>query len=88
MGSKAPFFSHNPNIYICCQYTLCLNAGQSGTISPKPLCPAVVMRMPEIFLLQNKCWVGKVCKNRCLAVELATFYHKISAACALILPGI
>ena len=66
----------------------CLHARQPGAISPKPLCPAVIMRMREIFLLQNKCRVGKVCKNRCPAVDLAIFYRKISAACVLILPGI
>ena len=66
----------------------CLHARQPGAISPKPLCPAVIMRMREIFLLQNKYRVGKVCKNRCPAVDLAIFYRKISAACVLILPGI
>ena len=54
----------------------------------KPKTSVVVMRMRKIFLLQNKCRVGKVCKNRCLAVDLITFYRKISAACVLILPGI
>ena len=59
--------------------TRCLHARQPGAISPKLLCPAVVMRKREIFLLQNKCRVAKVCKNRCPGVDLATFYRKISA---------
>ena len=59
--------------------TRCLHARQPGAISPKPLCLAVVMRMREIFLLQNKCRVAKLCKNRCPAVDLTTFYRKISA---------
>ena len=58
--------------------TWCLHTWQPGAITPKPLCPAVVMCMHEIFLLQNKCWVDKVCKNRYPAVDLATFYRKIS----------
>ena len=54
-------------------FSRCLHAWQPGAISPKALCPAVVMRMPEIFLLQNKCRVAKVCKNRCLAVDISNF---------------
>ena len=55
------------------QFTRCLHAPQKGAISPKPLFPVVVMRMPEIFLLQIKCRVAKVCKNRCPAVDLSNF---------------
>ena len=44
---------------------------QPGAISPKPLCPAVVMSMREIFLLQSKCPVAKMCKIRCPAVDLS-----------------
>ena len=46
---------------------------QPRAVNPKPLCLAVVMCMREIFLLQNKCWVAKVCKNRCPAVDLSNF---------------
>ena len=45
----------------------CLHAQQPRAMSQKPLCPAVGMRMREIFLLQNKCPVAKVCKKRCSA---------------------
>ena len=34
-------------------YSPCLHAWQPGAISPKSLCPAVVIRMREIFLLQK-----------------------------------
>ena len=40
---------------------------------PKTSRSAVLMRMHKIFLLQNKCRVGKVCINRCPAVDLSNF---------------
>ena len=51
----------------------------AGSVSPKPLCPAVVMRMLEIFLLQNECRVARVCKNRCPEVDLSNLLSQISA---------
>ena len=51
----------------------CLHAREPVAISPKRLCLAVVTRMRETFLQQNKCWLAKVCKNRCPAVYLSKF---------------
>ena len=68
-------FEHN---FMCFSWLLdfillCLHAQQLGAISPKPLCLAVVIRMCKIFLLQNKCRVANVCKNKCPAVDLSNF---------------
>ena len=57
----------------------CLHAHQPRAMSRKPLCLAVGMRMREIFLLQNKCLVAKVCKKRCPAVDLSNLLSQISA---------
>ena len=60
-------------VYFSTMFLRCMHARQPRAASSKTLCPTVLMRMHEIFLSQNKCRVGKVCKNRYLAVDLSNF---------------